>query len=188
MIRILDEKDNELQIEDVDLEIGYLEPEQLFKEHHDAVEAQEREFHYAVTTFYFEDNTRVDIEDENDPRVGKDDIYNGRFHYETPDGEESRQLRGIDLREVEDVPAVEAKEAWDEYEEIQRYKLYTEEELEERAAEAERKRKEEELLVTGLDRIEAAEGGLVETNEAVEDLILVMADLFGGEEEEEEVE
>ena len=41
-----------------------------------------------------------------------------------------------------DVPGTEAKEVWDEYEDIQRYVLYTEEEL--AAKEAEKKAKEEE--------------------------------------------
>ena len=43
---------------------------------------------------------------------------------------------------VIDVPGIEAKEAWNEYEDIQRYVLYTEEEL--AAKEAEKKAKEEE--------------------------------------------
>lgn len=47
-------------------------------------------------------------------------------HYETikeyPNG-------GKDVAWVVDVPGVEAKEAWDEYEDILRYVLYTEEEL-----------------------------------------------------------
>ena len=49
---------------------------------------------------------------------------------------------GTDVIWVIDVPGVEAKEAWDEYEDIQRYVLYTEEEL--AAKEAEKKAKEEE--------------------------------------------
>lgn len=48
------------------------------------------------------------------------------WHYETvaeyPSG-------GKDVKKVVDVPGVEAQEAWDEYEDIQRYILYTEEEL-----------------------------------------------------------
>ena len=43
---------------------------------------------------------------------------------------------------IVDVPGTEAKEAWDEYEDIQRYVLYTEEEL--TVKEAEKKAKEEE--------------------------------------------
>ena len=49
---------------------------------------------------------------------------------------------GKDVVWIIDVPGIEAKEAWDEYEDIQRYVLYTEEEL--AAKEAEKKAKEEE--------------------------------------------
>ena len=49
---------------------------------------------------------------------------------------------GKDVVWVIDVPGTEAKEAWDEYEDIQRYALYTEEEL--AARDAEKKAKEEE--------------------------------------------
>lgn len=48
---------------------------------------------------------------------------------------------GKDVEWVVDVPGVEAKAAWDEYEDILRYVLYTEEELAE--MEAERKRSAE---------------------------------------------
>ena len=41
---------------------------------------------------------------------------------------------GKDLRWIADVPKVEGKAAWDEYEEILRYKLYTEEQLAEMEA------------------------------------------------------
>ena len=63
-------------------------------------------------------------------------------HYETiaeyPNG-------GKDVKWVIDIPGVEAKEAWDEYEDIQRYVLYTEEEL--AARDAEKKAKEEEAML-----------------------------------------
>ena len=49
---------------------------------------------------------------------------------------------GKDVAWIIDVPGTEAKEAWDEYEDIQRYVLYTEEEL--TARDAEKKAKEEE--------------------------------------------
>ena len=52
---------------------------------------------------------------------------------------------GKDVIWVIDVPGIEAKEAWDEYEDIQRYVLYTEEELV--AKEAEKKAKEEEAML-----------------------------------------
>ena len=50
-----------------------------------------------------------------------------QWHYETtavyPNG-------GKDVAKVVDVPGVEAKDAWDEYETVQRYIPYTDEELE----------------------------------------------------------
>ena len=52
---------------------------------------------------------------------------------------------GKDVIWVIDVPGIEAKEAWDEYEDIQRYVLYTEEEL--AARDAEKKAKEEEAML-----------------------------------------
>lgn len=49
-----------------------------------------------------------------------------QWHYETtavyPNG-------GKDIAKVVDVPGVEAKDAWDEYDTVQRYLPYTEEEL-----------------------------------------------------------
>lgn len=50
---------------------------------------------------------------------------------------------GKDVAKVVDVPGVAAKDAWDEYETIQRYIPYTEEEL---AAQAEATNKEKNLL------------------------------------------
>ena len=52
---------------------------------------------------------------------------------------------GKDVIWVIDVPGIEAKEAWDEYEDIQRYVLYTEAELV--ARDAEKKAKEEEAML-----------------------------------------
>lgn len=67
-----------------------------------------------------------------------------QWHYEViaeyPNG-------GKDVKRVIDIPAVEPKDAWDEYETVQRYVPYTEEEL----AEIEAIRNQP----TQLDRIEA---------------------------------
>ena len=61
---------------------------------------------------------------------------------------------GKDVAWVIDVPGTEAKEAWDEYEDIQRYVLYTEEEL--AARDAEKKAKEEEAMLNAQLRQVAA--------------------------------
>lgn len=52
---------------------------------------------------------------------------------------------GKDVSWIIDTPGIEAKEAWDEYEDIQRYVFYTEEEL--AARDAEKKAKEEEAML-----------------------------------------
>ena len=103
-MRILDENNVERNESELDLNLGFLQPESIVSIHHDATEAVEEIGHYETIAEY-------------------------------PNG-------GKDVKWVIDVPGVEAKEAWDEYENIQRYVLYTEEQL--AAKEAERKAKEEE--------------------------------------------
>lgn len=86
-----------------------------------------------------------------------------QWHYETikeyPGG-------GRDVVKVVDVPGVEAKDAWDEYETILRYVPYTEEEL---AALEEARNKP-----TLESRVETLET-------TTDDMILLMAELIGGE-------
>ena len=91
-MRILDVNGNEVQNPDLDL--GYLTNDRIFIAHHEAIEAVKEVYHWETEREY-------------------------------PNG-------GRDVKKVIDVPAVEAKEAWDEYEDIQRYKLYTPEEYAER--------------------------------------------------------
>ena len=52
---------------------------------------------------------------------------------------------GKDVAWIIDVPGIEAKEAWNEYEDIQRYILYTEEEL--AARDTKKKANEEEAML-----------------------------------------
>ena len=86
-----------------------------------------------------------------------------QWHYETV----YEYLNGgRDVVKVVDVPGVEAKDAWDEYETIKRYVPYTEEEL---AALEEARNKP-----TLESRVETLET-------TTDDMILLMADLIGGE-------
>ena len=81
-----------------------------------------------------------------------------QWHYETtavyPNG-------GKDIAKVIDVPGVEAREAWDEFETVQRYIPYTDEELEER---------NRPTLESRVETLETT----------TDDMILLMADLIGG--------
>lgn len=62
---------------------------------------------------------------------------------------------GKDVRTVWDEEPTEAKDAWDETEQIQRYVLYTEDELKERAEQEEAER-QAELIPTNEDLSEAS--------------------------------
>lgn len=79
-------------------------------------------------------------------------------HYETlaeyPNG-------GKDVQKVVDVPGVEAKDAWDEEEQVQVYHLYTAEEL---AAQAEAREKAEQQakLPTTDERLAALEAAMLD--------------------------
>lgn len=79
------------EISNYDLAKGYLAPDKLFVQHHEAAEAKEA-------------------------------VYSTELIKEYPSG-------GKEYKMVIVTPAVEAKEAWDEYEDIQVYIPYTEEEL-----------------------------------------------------------
>lgn len=98
-------------------------------------------------------------------------------HYETlaeyPNG-------GKDVQKVVDVPGVAAKEAYDEEVEVQRYVLYTAEEL---VAQAEAKKKVEEAAAAEAKKkaeLEAVPGRMDALEAANDDLVLMMADLIGG--------
>lgn len=113
MTRILDAHGNELQYDDIDLNAGKLVDETITV-HHDAVEGVEEVSHVEVLKEYYEtgpDGTPVLDEDGHKVVFGKD------------------------VKTIIDVPGVEAKEAWDEQEEIQRYIPYTAEELDKIAKE-----------------------------------------------------
>lgn len=172
-MRILNEQDVEIQEEDVDLELGYLVPDKVFVKHHEAVEYQAEQGHYYPITFYFEDGTSYNIvgDDESDPHVhtNEDGIT---FTYIAQEGEEEKTVRGTDVKWIVDVPEVKAHEAYDEYEDIQRYKLYTEEELAQIQEEKEKAQKTEQFLSTGPDRLDN-----VEIN--VDDMTMLIADMIG---------
>lgn len=98
-------------------------------------------------------------------------------HYETlaeyPNG-------GKDVQRMVDVPGVAAKEAYDEEVEVQRYVLYTAEEL---AAQAEAKKKTEEAAAAEAKKkaeLESVPGRMDALEAANDDLVLMMADLIGG--------
>lgn len=113
MTRILDKSGNELKPEDIDMNVGKLVTETITV-HHDAVEGVEEVSHVEVLKEYYE--------------TGPDGAP-------VLDADGHKIVFGKDVKTVIDVPGVEAKAAYDEQEEIQRYIPYTTEELDKIAKE-----------------------------------------------------
>lgn len=113
MTRILDRNGNELKPEGIDMNAGKLVTETITV-HHDAVEGVEEVSHVEVLKEYYE--------------TGPDGapVLDDAGH---------KVVFGKDVKTVIDVPGVEAKVAYDEQEEIQRYIPYTTEELDKIAKE-----------------------------------------------------
>lgn len=179
-MRILNEKDEEVQTSDVNSDLGYLVSEQILKEHHDAVPEIQEKGHYYPETFYFEDGSQYDVntDGDNDPCVKANDD-GVSFSYVPPEGEEPREVKGCDVKYIIDVEHQEAKDAYDEMENIQRYKLYTAEQLKERQAAKEKAQKREEFMTTGPNRLSTAETDIDTVTASVDDITTLMADMIG---------
>lgn len=182
-MRILDENDQELQQEDLNLTLGYLVSDQILKEHHDAVPEVQEEGHYYPETFYFMDGSQyeVDTESENDPCVepNEDGVS---FNYVAPEDEEPREYKGCDVKYIIDVEHQDAKEAYDEMEDIQRYKLYTEEQLRENAVNQANAERQEKLSAQAISLMSfmAAPMSLEMTDDEVQNFALIMPDFIAG--------
>ena len=182
-MRILDENDQELQPEDLDLTLGYLVNDQILKEHHDAVPEVQEKGHYYPKTFYFMDGSqyKVDTESENDPCVepNEDGVS---FNYIAPEGEEPREYKGCDVKYIIDVEHQAAKEAYDEMEDIQRYKRYTEEQLRENTINQANAEKQEKLSAQAISLMSfmAAPMSLEMTDDEVQNFALIMPDFIAG--------
>lgn len=166
-MRILDEQNQELDPEEVDLSLGYLKDEKLF------IERRPMETHYKVTCFVFTDGTSYRPVSEDDPHIRVVNAEKGQFEY-IPDEGDERTVKGAAIGVVVD------KEAEDIYEDIKRYIRYREDELELRELPSRMEGAEESIVET--------QEGLEEANINIEDLILLMAEILGGDEEEPEEE
>lgn len=131
-MKIIDTNGNPM--ESPDLALGWLE-DKTHTIHHDAVAGVEEVSHYETETL-----------PDGTPAI-----------YYDADGRE----KGRDVRKVVDVLGVEAKDAWDEEEQVQVYHLYTAEEL---AAQAEARKKAEEaaMLPTTEERLAAVEAAMLD--------------------------
>lgn len=134
-LRLLDEQDQEINREDCDLTLGYIVYDQILKEHHEATPEVQEQSHFYPNTYYFEDGTNYKVtgEEGEDAHVGPTDEKGAFTFVPQTDDEQSKIVRGIDVDRIVDVEYQQAKDAWDEYEDIKRYKLYTDDELQKNA-------------------------------------------------------
>lgn len=174
-MRILNEQDQEIEASSVDLDLGYLKPDKIFITRHEEILGEEEIWHYAVSCVYFEDGSFEKTRD-NDERIKIIDKQVGIFEW-IPQAEEDRVAKGMDLQKVIDKEAIAPKPAWDEYEDIQRYVLYTEEELEQRKQEKEEAEKRANFLTTGPDRLASTEVSIGDLSIAVSDIFMNMMSL-----------
>lgn len=184
-MRILDEQDQEIQESDVDLNLGYLKLDQILKEHHEAVPEIEEEGHYYPETFYFMDDTeyKVDVEGENDPHV-KANEDGVSFSYIPGEGEDEHEFKGCDVKYIIDVEHQDAKEAYDEMEDIQRYVKYTEEELFDKAFNEANMQREQLITSQAMSLMSfmAAPLSMEMTDDEVQNFALVMPDFISSKE------
>lgn len=109
------DKTQELSESELDLSLGYLKPDKLAKRH------EAMPFMAGISA---EEKARQMIEDGLPIKEIRGKYYLVKKRYEGG---------GEEVEEIQAEPDTPAKEAWDEYEDIQVYIPYTEEELKERA-------------------------------------------------------
>jgi len=150
---------NNQEISNPDLNLGYLRKEK-FIVHHPSVPEK---WHYKVISFNFANGEIYVPESEDDPHIRTIDAQKGIFEYLNLDGEEKQVITGQSITSVIDQSA---KPAYDEETIFYRYILYTDQEL-----------ADKEFITNGPAK-------LAEAQETIEDLLLMLAELVGGEEEE----
>lgn len=173
-MKILNEEDVEIKESDVDTLKGYLKPDKIFVMHHDEqLEIPEKK-HYEVERFVFDDGSQMLIESNEDPHVKVIDDQAGVFEY--IDKGEGNVYHGAEIKSVIDHEHVEHKDAYDEYEDIQRYVLYTEAELKKRKEMEEKQAKLAAFMENGPDQLES-------NTTAIGDLTIMLSEIIAGSDE-----
>lgn len=187
-MRILNEQDKEIQRSDVDDTKGHLVEDYFLIAHHPEVNVAPAVTHLE-TLFKFDDDEDGVWVPNSEYTVN---LKTGAYMFD------NKSLNGmkatfVDSREVEDQPPTEGEHEWLEYEQILRYKLYTEDELSLIKAredqqlvdtqERERKNTEYNTLLSSMDDVllvlAEKEGATSDLENQINDITLVLADLIG---------
>lgn len=146
----------EISPSDVDGRKGHLDVEEIIVAHYDGREAQEEKNHYEVRTVFFTDGSYLSVS-LGDPHIVDVDAANGIFEFQSLEGEPHKEVKSMDIALIVDEPAVEAREPEDKIEYIQRYILFTEEELEENRLREKEEEAKEKFLTFGPQRLKQLE-------------------------------
>lgn len=170
-MKILNEEDVEIKESDVDTTKGYLRLDKKFVAHHEEQAEILEKKHYQVIRFLFEDGSQMLIEDNTDAHVKVIDDQAGVFEY--VDQGEGNVYHGAEIKSVIDQEHVEHKDAYDEYEDIQRYVLYTAEELAARKEAEEKQAKQTAFMENGPDQLES-------NTTSIGDLTIMLSEIVAG--------
>ncbi len=173
-MKIYNEEDVEIKESDVDTTKGYLKSDKKFIVHHEEQPEVKEQKHYEVKRFVFEDGSQMLIEDNTDAHVKVIDDQAGVFEY--VDQGEGNVYHGAEIKSVIDQEHVEHKDAYDEYEDIQRYVLYTEEELQARKEAEEKQAKQTAFLEDGPGQLES-------NTTSIGDLTIMLSEIVAGSDE-----
>ena len=114
------------------------------------------------------------VDGNMDAHVKVIDDQAGIFEY--VDQGEGNVYHGAEIKSVIDQEHVEHKDAYDEYEDIQRYVLYTEEELAARKEAEEKQAKQTAFLENGPDQLES-------NTTSIGDLTIMLSEIVAGSDE-----
>lgn len=157
-------------IQDYDLTLGYLVPQQgALIAHHEAIAEIPCLYHYELQTVFFNEGHCIADIEPDDPRIIVINDQTGEFDFKT---EQGWTVRHTVTKKVIDQEYVAGRAAWDEYEQDYVYTLYTEEELEvikveeaERVAAEAKEQRRQQFLQSGYEQLD--------------ELTLAIADLIG---------
>lgn len=187
---LIDADGKQILDENVDLELGYLKDmkERKLIAHHDLQFEDPGSQHFEIRGFYFSDGSSYLVKNQyEDPKVDVINDKYGQFDYIPDDGEEEKDIIHRDVVLIIDRPYTPRREAWDEYDDIYQYVLYTKDELAERAAKKEAEQKalaEKEAKAEAQQAfLENGEKRLSATESSIDELTLTVADILGGAEE-----
>lgn len=173
-MKIYNEEDVEIKESDVDTTKGYLKSDKKFIVHHEEQPEVIEHKHYEVERFVFEDGSQMLVDGNTDAHVKVIDDQAGIFEY--VDQGEGNVYHGAEIKSVIDQEHVERKDAYDEYEDIQRYVLYTEEELQARKEAEEKQAKQTAFMENGPDQLES-------NTTSIGDLTIMLSEIVAGSDE-----